>query len=57
MGLRRTAMDPYYLRIAPILMKNSGPEAKFHGEFEFDVKSGLAPQKLGKKREKNISPV
>ena len=40
------------MRIAPILMKISWSEAKFHGDFEFEVKNSLAPQKVGKKRKK-----
>ena len=44
--------DPYYPRIAPILMKIGGIEAKFHAEFDFEVRKSLAPRKLGKKRKK-----
>ena len=46
------AYGPVHPRIAPILMKIGGIEAKFHGEFEFEVQKSLAPRKLGKKRKK-----
>ena len=36
-------------------MKIRWPEAEFHGESEFFVKKGVAPQKLGKKRKKLFS--
>ena len=47
-------MDPYYPRIAPILMKIRWPEAKFHGQSARDVQKSLAPQKLGKTCKKLI---
>ena len=36
-------------------MKIRWPEAEFHGESEFFVKKGVAPEKLGKKHKKLFS--